>query len=265
MLLNITHKTEYAFGAPVHYALQKVRLVPRDTPQQRVIEWHVTVESGQREVAYFDQFGNVTELVSTEQGATCLTIEVSGRLETKDTAGVLGKTRSASPLWLFLRQTGLTEPGDGVKELGAQLQEAPDKLDGLHRLSQAIRDQVAYGMGKTYADTSAEEALQGGQGVCQDHAHIFVSAARVAGVPARYVSGYLMMTDRVDQDATHAWAEAYLDGLGWVGFDVSNGYSPDERYARIATGSDYGDAAPISGLRQGGGGESLNVSLQVQQ
>jgi hypothetical protein len=83
--------------------------------------------------------------------------------------------------------------------------------------------------------------------------HIFVAAARSMGYPARYVSGYLMMNDRVHQDASHAWAEAHVDGVGWVGFDVSNGISPDARYVRVATGLDYREAAPVSGLRFGRG------------
>lgn len=114
-------------------------------------------------------------------------------------------------------------------------------------------------------DTPAEDAMQGSHGVCQDHAQIFVSAARLSGLPARYVSGYLMMDDQVDQDATHAWAEVCLPAIGWVGFDVSNGVSPDERYIRIAVGCDARDAAPIKGLRMGLADETLMVSLQVQQ
>jgi transglutaminase-like putative cysteine protease len=85
------------------------------------------------------------------------------------------------------------------------------------------------------------------------------------GFPARYVSGYLMMNDRVEQDASHAWAEAHVPGLGWVGFDVSNGISPDDRYVRLATGLDYRNAAPVSGMRIGASTESMDVSLQVQQ
>ena len=85
------------------------------------------------------------------------------------------------------------------------------------------------------------------------------------GFPARYVSGYLMMDDRVDQDASHAWAEVHVDGIGWVGFDVANSISPDERYVRVATGLDYVEAAPISGMRHGDGDERMVVTLQVQQ
>ena len=124
---------------------------------------------------------------------------------------------------------------------------------------------MPYATGQTYTETTAEGALAGGAGVCQDHAHIMISAARVAGMPARYVSGYLLLDDRIDQDASHAWAEVHLPTLGWVGFDVSNGISPDMRYVRIAIGRDARDAAPIQGLRMGPGDESLIVTLQVQQ
>ena len=128
-----------------------------------------------------------------------------------------------------------------------------------------IRQAIVYETDRTDSGTTAEEALRAGHGVCQDHAHAFVSAARLLDYPARYVSGYLMMDDRVYQEASHAWAEAYVPDLGWVGFDVSNVISPDERYARIATGLDYDEAAPISGIVFGDSEESMLVSLQVQQ
>ena len=265
MLLSVAHETTYHFGAPVHYALQKVRLIPRDTPQQRVLDWAVSIDNGTREVSYFDHHGNVTELVSTDEAAISLTVSVKGRVETTDTAGVLGDVKSAMPLWLYRRQTELTEPGAQISSLVEDLHGVSDRLGALHALSERIRDAVAYGTGSTYADTTAEEAMAGGKGVCQDHSHIFISAARAADIPARYVSGYLLMDDRIEQDATHAWAEAHVENLGWVGFDVSNGHSPDERYVRVAVGADYLDAAPISGLRQGVGDESMIVSLQVQQ
>ena len=116
-----------------------------------------------------------------------------------------------------------------------------------------------------YAATAAEDAVQGGTGVCQDHAHIFIAAARSAGVPARYVSGYLRLDETDDQEAGHAWAEAWLPDLGWVGFDISNVQCPDDRYVRLASGLDYREAAPLTGLRRGFGNESMIVTLQVQQ
>jgi transglutaminase-like putative cysteine protease len=138
-------------------------------------------------------------------------------------------------------------------------------LDFLHGLAALIRERIAYEAGRTHAATTAEEAVAHGYGVCQDHAHIFIGAARASGVPARYVSGYLLMDDRIEQEATHAWAEAHVDGLGWVGFDVSNGISPDPRYVRVATGSDYRDAAPVTGISQGmAADEILTVGVAVE-
>jgi transglutaminase-like putative cysteine protease len=98
---------------------------------------------------------------------------------------------------------------------------------------------MAYVPGATQTKTLAEDALASGKGVCQDHAQAFVAAARVMGYPARYVSGYLMMEETPDQAASHAWAEAHVDGLGWVGFDPANDISPDDRYVHIAYGLDY--------------------------
>ena len=117
----------------------------------------------------------------------------------------------------------------------------------------------------TDVTTSAEQALEVGAGVCQDHVHAFISIARIFGFPARYTSGYLMMDLEKIQTASHAWAEVYLDGLGWVGFDISNSISPDDRYIKIASGFDYNDVIPISGVRIGTGDEQLSTSIMVEQ
>ena len=264
MRLSITHTTQYDYDAPVDYALQQVRLTPTDTRQQTVRNWDVAVEGGKAELSFSDQYNNHTLLVSIEPGGSSIKLTASGEVETMDSSGVLGEVYGYAPLWHFTQATDLTKPGKGIRKLARSIS-PDDLLPSLHSLSAAIVQEVTYSKGQTYAATSAEEALQGGHGVCQDHAQIFIAAARAAGIPARYVSGYLMMNDRIDQEATHAWAEAHVDGLGWVGFDVSNGISPDERYVRIATGLDYRDVAPISGMRRGSAGESMIVSVQVQQ
>ena len=265
MKLHITHATRYRYDRPVDYALQKVRLRPLSSVLQNVGPWDVTIEGGKTEASYQDHYGNHTDLVSATPGTENLSITAKGIAETNDMAGVLGHVYGRAPLWHFQQQTILTEPGAGVKDLAAAIAKAKDTLDGLHDLSMEIISAAPYEIGKTNATTTAEQALVLGAGVCQDHANIFVSAARVAGLPARYISGYLMMDDRVDQDASHAWAEVHLPDLGWVGFDVSNGISPDARYVRIAAGRDARDAAPISGLRMGSSYEQMVVSVQVQQ
>jgi len=265
MKLKITHSTKYTYDAPVSYGLQQMRLTPVSSKVQTVLDWDITLNGARRELGYADQYQNQTLLLQVDPGATEVSVEVSGHVDTHSSDGVFGRVYGTAPLWHFVQSTPRTQAGDHVRALAAPLGTASDPLAALHDLSKAIIDKVPYGQAETFAGTTAEQALIAKGGVCQDHAQIFVSAARVAGIPARYVSGYLMMNDRVDQDASHAWAEAHLDGLGWVGFDVSNGISPDERYVRIATGLDSRDAAPLTGLRLGTSSESMIVSLQVQQ
>ena len=232
---------------------------------QNVEDWQIEIEGGKVETTYLDHYGNYVHLVSATPGTESLSITASGAVETYDTNGVYGTVYGRAPLWHFAQSTDLTRPGPKVAALANIVSEADTALAGLHALSAAILDAVPYETGHTDATTTPEAAMEIGKGVCQDHASIFIAAARAAGLPARYVSGYLMMNDRIDQEASHAWAEAHIDGLGWTGFDVSNGISPDERYVRIATGRDASEAAPVSGLRRGDASEGLIVSLQVQQ
>lgn len=265
MELSIRHKTEYAYDAPVDFALQKVRLRPLDSGLQTVHRWSIDITGGKVEASYSDHYGNHVDLVSAESGTQTLALVANGEVQTRDAAGVLGKSYGRAPLWHFAQATPLTKAGPRITALAETVGTEKDTLDGLHALSAAILTKVPYEAGHTDATTPAEEAVNVGKAVCQDHANIFVSAARVAGLPARYVSGYLLMNETIDQDASHAWAEVHIDNLGWVGFDVSNGVCPDEKYIRIAIGRDARDAAPVSGLRGGVGAESMNVSLQVQQ
>lgn len=265
MELNISHTTEYAYSAPVDYALQKVRLRPLPSVVQGVDAWSVEIAGGKIEASYADHYGNHVDLVSISPGASVLNIKASGRVQTLSPTGVLGPVYGRAPLWHFQQPTPLTMPGNAIKALPRISADPEAQLAQLHDLSATILASLPYKMGSTAVDTPADEALSGASGVCQDHAQIFVAAARLSGLPARYISGYLMINEQVAQDATHAWAEVCIAGLGWVGFDVSNGVSPDEKYVRIAIGRDARDAAPVEGLRMGSADETLMVSLQVQQ
>ena len=270
MRLAIRHTTRYTFARPVVHALQRIRLTPKETQGQSILEWQMEYENAHAELEYEDQHYNTATLVAVEPDAREVTVTCRGVVETRDNAGVIGRHSGHLPLWSFLGQTKLTKPGVGLRALVRELSEGDaetkdDKLEFLHALSAKIREQVAYQTGTTAVNTTAEEALEAGQGVCQDHTHIFLGAARAADIPARYVSGYLMMNDRIDQEATHAWAEAHIDGLGWVGFDISNGISPDPRYVRVATGFDYRDAAPVTGISFGSAEQQLTVNVAVEQ
>jgi transglutaminase-like putative cysteine protease len=266
MRLAISHTTRYTFSEPVVHALQRLRLTPKATQGQTVLDWKMTLENARAELEYEDQHHNTVTLVSVEPGATGVVVTCSGTVDTEDNAGVIGRHSGHLPLWSFLSQTDLTRPGPRMRALLRGIESAEDRrLEFLHALSTRVLEDVAYRTGSTAVDTTAEEATEAGVGVCQDHAHIFIGIARLAGIPARYVSGYLMMNDRIEQEATHAWAEAHVDGLGWVGFDISNGISPDPRYVRVATGRDYRDAAPITGISFGSTSEALHVIVAVEQ
>lgn len=266
MRLAIRHTTRYRFADPVAHGLQRLRLTPKETQGQTVIDWSMELLGAREELSYDDQNHNHVNLVSVEESALEVVITCHGVVETEDKAGVIGGHAGHLPLWAFLGHTELTRPGPRVRQLIAPVQRQRDDLvPMLHNLSAIIRERVAYDTGHTNVDTTAEEAVVAAHGVCQDHAHIFIACARAMEIPARYVSGYLMMNDRIEQEATHAWAEAWVHGLGWVGFDVSNGISPDPRYVRVATGRDYRDAAPVTGISFGSVAEALSVDLAVEQ
>lgn len=264
MQLEIEHITRYRFEAPVRFALQQVRKTPKSTPQQSVLDWSTEVQGGVKELAFEDHHNNRVELISFNRDTTEISVISRGRVALSDTHGVVGRHRGPAPMWFYLNTTPRTQAGAGVREMIRGVQ-GETTLEWLHALSSRIRETIAYEVGASHPDWGAEEAIAAARGVCQDHAHVFIACARQAGIPARYVSGYLMLDDRTTQDAMHAWVEAHVEGLGWVGYDVSNGISPDTRYVRVATGLDYTDAAPISGMRIGGAAEVLDVRIDVSQ
>jgi transglutaminase-like putative cysteine protease len=165
---------------------------------------------------------------------------------------------------VYLQPTAFTKPNRLLTELrDAALEGADDgRLDRAHRLSAAISEAIAYTPGATVSGTTAAEAIELGHGVCQDMTHALIALAHSAGMPARYVTGYLL-TDDTEGEAAHAWAEIHVESLGWIGFDPANACCPDERYVRLGSGRDAREAAPIRGVSRGGGREAMDVSVVV--
>lgn len=263
MRLKISHMTEYSYAEPVEFALQRLRLTPQDCPGQHVVSWQTSVSGAGREAVYLDHFGNRVELVSINDGARSISIMATGEVETEERNGVFGPHIGYVPLWLYLRETPLTKAGKLVRDLARSVEGEGD-LEKMHSLMSQITAVMDYRSGVTGPDTTAERALELRAGVCQDFAHVFVSAARHLGLPTRYVSGYMLDGSRRDV-ASHAWAEAHVQGLGWVGFDPANEICPDERYVRLASGLDYNDTAPVSGMRIGAAPEMIAVAVSVEQ
>ncbi|WP_395330631.1 transglutaminase family protein [Novosphingobium sp. BL-8H] len=264
MLLTVTHTTRYTFDAPVTHGLQRLKLRPKTTHGQEVVDWAMDLTGARAEAEYDDHHHSHTALVSIEPGADTVVVACRGTVRTIDNSGITGSHTGLMPLWTFLRPTRLTKAGSRVRALVEDVDaDRRDPLEFLHALSRLVAERIDYVPGATDAKTTSEEALGAGKGVCQDHAHIFISAGRLLDIPMRYVGGYLKMNDREEQEAGHGWAEAHVPGLGWVGFDVSNGMSPDERYIRVASGCDYSEAAPVTGIAAGGGDSRLEVRLSV--
>jgi transglutaminase-like putative cysteine protease len=204
MRLNIEHNTEYHYDEPVRFALQQLRMVPKERAGQQIVhDWTVEIDGGREQLRYTDHHGNEVVLIAIDSGAERLTISCKGDVELIDTSGVVGPHRGPMPLWAYQSATPLTEAGPHVAALMSQLGSDHDShITRAHALSELILARLPYAIGVTQANSTAEEALAGSGGVCQDHSHIFITAMRALGHPARYVSGYLKMNDRDQQDAT---------------------------------------------------------------
>ncbi|MFE0756668.1 transglutaminase N-terminal domain-containing protein [Inquilinus sp. NPDC058860] len=268
MRLLIRHETRYRYDSPVTRTLQTLRLTPRPNDGQEVLRWRVVPPAGASLAAGEDGFGNIVDVLSLDRPHDALTLLVEGEVVTRDTNGVVTGTEERFPPAFYLRPSPLAAADAALVELAeaAATTAGREPLALAHALMLAVHGRIAFRPGLTHAATTAAEALAAGIGVCQDHTHVFLACARPLGLPARYVSGYLLMADgSVEQAAGHAWAEVFVDGLGWVGFDAANGICPTEHHVRVAVGLDYRDAAPVRGLRQGGGAEALEVVVRVGQ
>ncbi len=264
MLISIRHTTQYHYDGPVQHAVQALRLTPPSGLSQQVRHWSIHIPGFEGASQFTDAFGNVVHLVTPPGPVTSMEIVAEGQIETIDTAGVAGFTREAALPSLYLRQTSLTAPDEAIRDLAEQCQ-SPDRLTRLHDLMGRIRDAVRYDTDATHALTTAGEALREGAGVCQDHAHVMIACARHLGIPARYVTGYLHLEEDDTAVAHHAWAEAYTDDLGWIGFDPANRICPSIHYVRLAVGLDARGAAPLRGIRLGPWVENLSVEVVVKQ
>lgn len=267
MRLSVVHRTAYRYDAEISFGIQYLRLTPYANASQRVIRW--TIDAPGKLTRWIDAFGNQCDTLILDRPADRIEIVAAGEVETTDTAGVLPDEQGSVPVETYLRATPLTEADEAIADFAAPFAPAvsSDRLDGAHRIATAIRDRVDYREGATDVRSSASEALRDGVGVCQDHSHAFIAVCRALDIPARYVSGYLHIPGRDAPDsAGHAWAAAWIDGLGWVSFDVANRTCGTEHYVGTAFGLDYESACPVRGIREGGDPEEeLTVSVSVKE
>jgi transglutaminase-like putative cysteine protease len=264
MRLHVLHRTVYRYSAPIHYAIQTLRLQPRPYEGLTVLNWRVEGDGHRPLPSFIDGLGNIVHCHSVDRPHTEASITVEGEVETRRGDGIVLETPEPLPPLFYLRVTPLTAADEAIKAL-ARSATGNSTLERLHAIMNTVRDRVGYRPGTTDTQTAAAEALAQGEGVCQDHAHLFIAAARAVEIPARYIGGYLWTESEAEYDAAHAWAEAYVPDLGWVGFDAANRICPTENYIRVSVGLDYWAAAPVRGLRRGAAEESLDVRVKVRQ
>ncbi len=261
MILTVDHVTRYAYLRPVRLVMQSHRLTPSVYEGQRARAWKVEVPGGVPGGAFRDGGGDRVQGWTIPGPVEAVEVRVAGTVETFDTAGILRGHREVVPPEAWLQGTPATAADAAIRDLAGG---CAIGLEGAHELARRVADAVAYRPGATHAATTAAEALALGAGVCQDHAQVLVAAARAVAIPARYVSGYLHAdADGQLHEAAHAWAELWVPGLGWVGFDAANRCCPDARYIRLGSGADAQDAAPIRGIARGVAHENLSVTVAV--
>ena len=268
MRIRISHQTVYRYGTPATGVIQTLRLTPRNHDGQYILDWRIDISEDCRLDHHEDAFGNITQTFAADGPIGELTVRVDGEVDTQDTSGIVRGAIERFPPSLFLRETALTKPDAAIADFARDQHGAAggETLKFLHLLLERLHTDVICDGRSTQPATTAAEAFALRRGVCQDLAHIFITAARQMGVPGRYVRGYIHRTDGVTaQEAGHAWAEAFVPDIGWIGFDPGNGICPTDTHVRVAVGLDHLGAAPVRGSRYGGGSEGLAVTVLVEQ
>jgi transglutaminase-like putative cysteine protease len=263
MRLLVDHRTTYRFTAPQARVVQLLRMTPGDTHDQTVADWHIAVDCDARMRDHRDGFGNATTMLYIEGPVDQVEISVSGAVVTSRSGGRLNGAAEPLPPATYLRITPATAPGEAIRALARDVEgHGDDSLATLQRLNLAIRDRFTLDRGKPAPGVTAEQAMTRGSATARDLAQVFVAASRVLAVPARYVTGYCELHDD-HRPTPHGWAEAWLEGIGWIGFDPTLGASPEEHHVRVAVALDAAGSSPIAGFRLGEGDERLDVDVSV--
>ena len=266
MRLHISHTTRYLYDEPARSIIQVLRMTPRSHDGQHVARWRIEPSVEGQLTSQTDHFGNLVHVFSADEPISDFTLSVAGEVEVVDTSGIVRQSVEFVPDGCYLRSTRLTETDEAIRALADRYRDrAGNVLSTLHRMMAAVHESITYVKEQTDVSTTAAQALALGRGVCQDLTHVFVAASRHLGIPSRYVSGYVLAPDGIaGQQTGHAWAEAKVPYLGWVGFDPTHLTCPGSSHVRVAIGLDYADAAPVRGSRRGGGHESMEVRLRVE-
>ena len=263
MHLKIYHRTEYQYDQAVHHSIQELRLIPPRLLSQSIPSWQVYAPSKLSES--IDAFGNYCHTFVMDSHYENLIIEAIGEVKTKNLHELSDGKNSISPYYL-LQQTGMTLPNAEMIDYFSSKAKISTSKESMLCLADLVRHKIQYQSGITNSSTTATQAFELGKGVCQDQSHVFLGIARHFGIPARYVSGYLYVESSPNL-ASHAWVDVCLDieHSKWVSIDVTHGDFVTDQYVRLAVGRDYSGAAPVKGVRSGGGGEELQARISIER
>lgn len=268
MRLFVHHRTDYRFSEPQARIVQLLRLTPASHAGQNVIDWRIDMDCNARLRSGRDGFGNETTMLYIDGPTRAVSLTVRGEVLTEDRAGMIAGTPEPLPPLLFRRSTRLTAPSEAIAALAAEVVAAGGTvLDRAHRLMATLHRRMRFVQGRRAEPRAAGRAFADGSGNAVDFAHVHLSAARLLGMPARFVSGHILRAGHQHEwhEAAHAWIEAHIADYGWIAFDATADRCPDDHYVRVAIGLDYRDAAPVSGTRIGGGSEEMDVGVRVGQ
>lgn len=285
MKLRITHITQYNYEEPVTDSVNELRLTPIIDEQQRYLQHSIKIKPSVPLFSYSDYFGNTTHYFTINSPHKHLLIKMDSIVETnlreqpkksklsyKEELNILNSSKSQNTFAEYLMETAYTII---TPELITFVKQAIDEkkikntYQLLEQISTVIYKQFTYDQQATNVHTTLADTLQLKRGVCQDYAHLMIAICRIFNLPARYISGYHFIGDVENnqsniQHASHAWIEAYIPLVGWVGFDPTNNGVIDWRYVKLSHGRDYSDISPVKGIYKGTSSHRLNVLVDIQ-
>jgi transglutaminase-like putative cysteine protease len=279
MIYSVRHITRFRYKPAVRESIMELRMQPRSEVSQRCLSFDLHVKPDAVVMQYHDFLGNVVHHfdIAGKHGElniksqSVVEILLTPELQTKNcgTWEQLDAAIESGNYWEMLLPSDFARPTPLLEQLAREMEIARrgTPLEALQEISHSIHDNFAYVPNATSVDSPIDHAISERKGVCQDFAHVMIALVRKLRVPCRYVSGYLFHTTE-DQSssaegASHAWVEAFLPGLGWVGFDPTNDSICNERHIRVAVGRDYAEVPPTRGVYKGGGESELSVSVTV--
>ncbi|MDB5538464.1 MAG: hypothetical protein JWQ89_191 [Devosia sp.] len=269
MKISIRHSMSLALGSGVARSVQHVLLTPQSGPTQTVLEWTIEMPGFAEAAKFVDGFGNKAQLVSQVKPEAELVISVAGVVETIDRNGVVGRMPGDIPPALYRRPTAATRAAGAITSRFRTVpRTGQDRIALLHGLMARVGEVIG---GAEQSQSQSQDGQSqgqspggGAQAEASEYAHAFIGAARGLDIPARYVTGYLFGSE-AEPPALHAWAEAWDDGLGWIGFDAMLDVCPTDRHVRVAVGLDATSTVPVRSVPAVGVPQVLAMSVEAAQ